>query len=335
MNLGIVVSHARMGQTMRRLIESLMPCKVAWTTAFADHAKELTAKNPVDLLLVDVRIVELDGPEALKRLSALVGVPVVVFVEDLDKQGLLAFEALAHGALDVATVADINLSESYKELTGKLKRLLALSSASKKPPSKLASAPKPPPLILIGASTGGPLAIASILAGLPKSTPAAIVIAQHVDEKFSKGLADWLQMRSKMPVALAESGERLLPAHVYLCRGDRHLLLNADGSLLYRANLQKETSYLPNIDAFFESFATHWSGKGLAILLTGMGSDGAQGLKLLREKGWNTIAEHQDSCVVYGMPKAAVSLGAAEEVLSVHQIPLSILTFLKTCEAVP
>jgi len=169
--------------------------------------------------------------------------------------------------------------------------------------------------VAIGSSTGGPKALATILSQLPASFGAPIAIVQHVDAQFSSGFVDWLRQQTVLPIRIAVAGDRLVQGTVLVAGTNDHLYLKPDLTLGYTKE-PINYPYRPSVDVFFKSIAQHWTRKGTAVLLTGMGRDGAEGLSVLKLQGWHTIAQDKDSCVVYGMPKAAVELNAAVEVLS-------------------
>lgn len=151
----------------------------------------------------------------------------------------------------------------------------------------------------IGASAGGPASLAVLLKQLPASFNAAVVLVQHVDEVFAAGMAEWLASESKLPVRLARDGEPPIPGQILLAGTNNHIRLLRNGSLVYTAE-PRSFVYRPSIDVFFESVANYWRGDAVGVLLTGMGRDGAQGLKQMRERGFLTIAQDQASCAVYG-----------------------------------
>lgn len=175
-----------------------------------------------------------------------------------------------------------------------------------------------PLLIAVGASAGGPAALAVLLKGLRPDFPGAIAIVQHLDERFIGGMVEWLSSQSALPVSLAREGEALRPGHVFLSGASGHLVLRADARLGYVTEPANH-AYRPSIDVFFCSVGDHWRGRAAGVLLTGMGADGAQGLKALRGKGGLTIAQDRATSAVYGMPKAAAA-GAACEILPLHRI---------------
>jgi chemotaxis response regulator CheB len=182
-------------------------------------------------------------------------------------------------------------------------------------------------LVAIGASAGGPAAIARVLEGLPRGFPAAVVIVQHVDERFAPGMAEWLSRTSPLPVRVAQEGERLVAGIALLSGTNDHLVLKSPDRLGYERE-PKDHAYRPSVDVFFESVSAKWPGEAVGVLLTGMGRDGAKGLKTLRNKGYYTIAQDEATSAVYGMPKAAATLGAAVDVLPLERIaPRLIDTF--------
>ena len=181
-----------------------------------------------------------------------------------------------------------------------------------------------PRLVAIGASAGGPGALAKLLAGIPKEFPAAIVIVQHVDERFAVGMAEWLSRDSLLPVRIAAEGDQILPGTVLLAATNDHLSLKSKDRLGYTLE-PSDYVYRPSVDVLFNSICQLWSGDAVGVLLTGMGRDGARGLKALRDKGHYTIAQDQASSAVYGMPKAAIALGAAVEVLPIERIAARLI----------
>ncbi|HEX3704459.1 MAG TPA: chemotaxis protein CheB [Vicinamibacterales bacterium] len=180
------------------------------------------------------------------------------------------------------------------------------------------------PLLAIGASAGGPGALATLLGGLPADFPAAVVIVQHVDEHMAQGMADWLGQHSPIPVRIALEGDRPQPGIVLLAKTSDHLVLKTAATVGYTIE-PRDYVYRPSVDAFFHSINRLWKGEAVGVLLTGMGRDGALGLKALREQGRYTIAQDQESSAVYGMPKAAAAIDAAVEILPMAHIASRIV----------
>ena len=183
-------------------------------------------------------------------------------------------------------------------------------------------------LIAIGASAGGPAALAVILAGVPKDFPAAIVIVQHVDAKFTTGMTEWLTGQTGLCVRVAQEGDRLVRGSVFMAGTSNHLILKGKDRLAYTPE-PLDYLYRPSVDVFFESVSHGWQNAAVGVLLTGMGKDGARGLKLLRDRGHHTIAQDEATSSVYGMPKAAVALDAAVDVLPMRRIAPRLIDLME------
>lgn len=189
------------------------------------------------------------------------------------------------------------------------------------------------PLIVIGASAGGPAALTRILRDLDNPSLSSIVIVQHVDAHFADDMARWLTTQSAVPVRLAKEGDRPVPGGALLAGSDDHLVFKNPTELGYVAE-PSTIHYRPSIDVFFDSVCTHWRGDVIGVLLTGMGADGAEGLRRLRQRGATTITQDQASSVVYGMPKAAVELQAASEILPLAAIGRRLAELVRSRGAV-
>jgi two-component system response regulator WspF len=176
-----------------------------------------------------------------------------------------------------------------------------------------------PKLLAIGASTGGPQAIHQLLASLPRPITCSVAIVQHIDGIFASGMTEWLSEGTGFTVKLATPGAHLELGTAFLAGSEGHLVLTPSGTFTY-ADEPKEAIHRPSVDAFFRSLAQHWPVPGVAVLLTGMGRDGAVGLHELRQRGWRTIAQDESTSVVFGMPKAAIQLGAAERTLPIGEM---------------
>ena len=184
------------------------------------------------------------------------------------------------------------------------------------------------PLVVLGASTGGPQALAAIHLSPAFKVRGRNSVAQHVDAAFAPGLGQWLSEEAQRRVAVITEGSQPARNEVLLAGTDDHLVLGKDHCLHYTAE-PRDLCYRPSIDVFFGSVARNWSRPGVAALLTGMLRDGAEGLLTLRNRGWRTIAQDEASSVVWGMPKAAVEIGAAQEVLPISQIADAIVRLLR------
>jgi two-component system response regulator WspF len=235
---------------------------------------------------------------------------------------------MGHGALDavdtpiLGVAGEVSGAGALVEKIGTIAKLVGATSEPRKAPRPAAAA-APPRLLLVGASTGGPKAISDLLLPLPRDWNVATVVVQHVDVAFAQGLARWLGDRTGRAVRVAEHGQRPEPGDVLLAGTNDHLVLSKGRTLEYHAE-PRDVFFRPSVDVFFESVAEHWPQTGVALLLTGMGKDGARGLMKLRSRGWHTVAQDQATSVVWSMPKAAIDAGAACETLPIDQMPRAV-----------
>jgi two-component system, chemotaxis family, response regulator WspF len=189
-------------------------------------------------------------------------------------------------------------------------------------------------LIAIGASAGGPPAVAHVLRDLSAALPAAVLVVQHVDAEFVDSMAEWFDSQCSLVVRVAREGIKPVAGCAYLAAGDVHLVMKADGRLAYQAE-PLDAPYRPSADVLFSSIADNWRGVAIGVVLSGMGRDGAIGLKRLRATGARTIAQDESSSAVYGMPRAAAELSAATDVLPISQIGPLITDVLDRRSRVP
>ena len=329
MRIGIVNDLPLAVEALKRALALKPGHQVAWVARHGAEAVELCAKDTPDLVLMDLLMPVMDGIEATRRIMAGSPCAILVVTVSVGANAWRVFEAMGHGALDAVDTPALgtgNPRESAAPLLAKIDIIAKLigdrSGGAKNifgPAQLAAPAARPNRLLVIGASAGGPAAVAKVLSGLPKDFSAAVVVIQHVDEHFAAGMADWLSRDSKLPVRVAREGEKPAAGVVLLAGTNDHLTLRADGTLGYTP-LPREYVYRPSEDVFFQSVTRHWAGEAVGVLLTGMGRDGAVGLKALRNQGRHTIAQDQASSAVYGMPKAAATLGAAVDILPLEQI---------------
>lgn len=298
---------------------------VAWSVTTGAEAIRRHQKSCVDVLLVSANVSDLSAAEITRQILAHGPCAVIVLADTAGIGISNVYDAMGAGAQDVVAPPRLDAKgrvTGAEALLGKLKiamRLLGRSTSSTKMVSIAPPPPSASPLVAIGASTGGPQALLTVLSGLPKPFPAPILIVQHVDSEFTLGLATWLQDGSGVRVQLAKGGDAPLPGVAYLASSQDHLVIGAGGTLRYRAE-PRDLAHRPSVDVLFGSLAEHWRTPGVAVLMTGMGRDGAEGMRKLRRAGWHTIAQDQASCVVYGMPKAAVLLDAVSQVLPLSDI---------------
>lgn len=335
MRIAIVNDMVIATEALRRVLLSVADYQVVWIAKNGVEAITKCIQDPPDLILMDLLMPVMDGVEATRQIMQRSPCAILIVTADVKQRSAQVFEAMGYGALDAVNTPILGSRgdpESTQVLLRKIATIGKLIQASSRqsshaalPPPLVATATSAlPPLVAIGASTGGPKALATILSRLPASFGAAIAIVQHVDAQFAEGMIDWLDHLTVLPVRKAKIGDRLEPGIVLVACTNDHLCLQPNRTLTYVKD-PLNYPYRPSVDVFFKSLVQYWSVKGTAVLLTGMGRDGAEGLSLLRQQGWHTIAQDQASSVVYGMPRAAVELHAAVEMLNPEAIAKTLL----------
>lgn len=331
MRIAIVNDMKMAVEILRRIVASKSPqYEIAWVAYDGKEAVEKCKNDTPDIILMDLLMPVLNGAEATQKIMEKSPCGILIVTTSVSTNSAKVFEAMSYGALDAVNTPVLGTDgklEGAAQLLHKLERLeiLCKNSVSKiKPvksvfPTVTEKSSDAPYLVAIGSSTGGPAALAKLLAELPADFGAAVVIIQHIDREFVAGLAEWLGTFTKLKVSLAVEGQTPLPNNIYLAATNDHLVITAGMKFKYTAD-PLELPYRPSVDVFFESAYSHWPRTGTAIVMTGIGRDGAQGLLALKNKGWKTMSQDKESCVVYGMPKAAAELGAPTIILSPEKI---------------
>ena len=331
MRIGIVNDVVLAREALRRVVAS-SPHEVAWLAPDGAKAIELATSDKPDLILMDLIMPGVDGVEATRRIMAQSPCPILVVTASVSGHLGRVYEAMGLGALDAVDTPALGDPAGASILLDKVTTIAKLIGMAPRPSiARPGVLPPPPPvgrnpswpIVAIGASTGGPAALAQILSGLPHTRDAAVVIAQHVDAAFGPGLARWLIERTGRKVELIEPGDRPLPGRILLGSTNDHVILDESGRLDY-ASEPLANYYRPSGDVLFESLARYWPERGVGVVLTGMGRDGASGLLTLRRAGWLTVAQDEATSVVWGMPRAAAEIGAATHVLPLPEIAHAI-----------
>ena len=322
MKIGIVSDSAATVQTLRERLHTGSHDHVIWVAVTADEAVEVSARSIPDLILLDLRLGTSDGAHVTRRIMTESRCPILVVTDSVGANAERVFEAMGAGALDAVDLAAPG--DGTHSLLAKMDLVARLMGDTDRhhrvdQGRRNGVESRSKRLIAIGASAGGPAALATLLGHLPRDFAAAIVIVQHVDEQFACGLADWLGQYSTLPVRIARHGETTQPGTVLVAGTGDHLILTGPDRLGYTPE-PREYVYRPSVDVFFESVDRYWHGEAVGVLLTGMGRDGARGLRALRDRGHHTIAQDEASSALYGMPKAAAAMQAAAEILSIDRI---------------
>jgi two-component system response regulator WspF len=331
MKVAIVNDSRAAAEVLRRILAEQPDFDVIWTAYSGDEALRLALAEQPDIVLMDLIMPGIDGAETTRELMQKAPCVIVVVTATTVGNRSLVFEAMGYGALDAVNTPTLNPNgdmSGAEPLLQKLRTVARLVTPAAKRPrtasastsrSRVAPGSSRLPIVAIGASTGGPQALAEVISHLPADFPGTVLIAQHVDDQFAPALADWLQHHSALPVRIARDREPIAARSIWLAASPDHMVYDDDGLLHYTQH-PRDTPYRPSADALFSSLAQPHRPIRIGVLLTGMGRDGAEGLLAMRKTGALTIAQDAATCVVYGMPKAAVELKAAAEVLPISAI---------------
>ncbi len=301
-----------------------------------EEALKLTRRERPDVITMDINMPKMNGLEATRKIMEEIPTPIVIITASWDvrdvKTTFLTMEAGALAALERPVgINSPNYEKNVQEITRTLKLLSEIKVVKRWPKKaiktvsalKVGAGPDWIPdeikLIAIGASTGGPIAIQTILSKLPNRLTAPILIVQHIAAGFIQGLADWLAASSKSPVHIASHGETILEGHIYIAPDGFNMGIAKSGRITLSQD-EAMNNMRPSASYLFRSVAEIYGKQAIGVLLTGMGKDGAQELKVMKEKGAITIAQDKESSVVFGMPGEAVNLQAAVFVLPPEEI---------------
>jgi len=323
--------------------------RVVGTARDGEEALEAVRRHRPDVITMDIHMPKMDGLEATRRIMETDPTPIIIVSGSSDRREVATtFDAMEAGALAVLC-RPAGVGHPLHEATaGELVRTVKLMSEVKVvrrwpqarreamhsgrqaplPPAKLGlvGGPAQVRIVAIGASTGGPPALQTILAALPKDFPVPVLIVQHIAVGFVRGFIDWLAQSATLPVHLASHDEVMLPGHIYVAPDECQMKVARGGRIALTRD-EPENGLRPSVSCLFRSIAEVYGGDAVAGLLTGMGRDGAEELRLLKERGAVTFAQDRDSSVVHGMPGEAIRLDAATFVLPPHKIA-AVLTNL-------
>ncbi|CAN0617782.1 protein-glutamate methylesterase/protein glutamine deamidase [Burkholderia multivorans] len=334
---------------MTEIINSQSDMEVCATAPDPLVARDLIKQHNPDVLTLDVEMPRMDGLDFLEKLMRLRPMPVVMVSSLTERGSEITLRALELGAVDFVTKPRVGIRDGMLEYSEKLADKIRAASRARvrqapQPHAAARTAASHPAapminnplvstekLIIIGASTGGTEAIREVLEPLPPDAP-AVLIAQHMPPGFTKSFAQRLNGLCRIAVKEAEHGERVLPGHAYIAPGHAHLLLARSGAN-YVAHLSDEppvNRHRPSVDVLFRSAATHAGKNAIGVILTGMGRDGAAGLLEMKRAGAYTFAQDEASCIVFGMPREAIALGGADEVVSLGDMSRRVMARLAT-----
>lgn len=333
----VVDDSAFVRKAIARMLNGAPDVEVVGMAADGEEGLELARALHPDVITLDIQMPRLGGLETLRRLLPD-SASAVLLLSSLTQEGAdVTLRGLELGALDFVDKSTVqgpmNLLGLQQELLLKV-RALAQAPRPRPHPELPPPAPVEPAagvaraeVVAIGASTGGPAALQAIVPALPASFPAAVIVVQHIPRGFSRSLAERLASRSALPVREAEDGERLQPGTVLIAPAGLHLKLHRRGGAV-KVSLDEEPRaalHRPSVDVLMTAVARVYGARSLGVVLTGMGSDGTQGLRAIHQAGGRTLAESEESAVIYGMPKSAVEAGVVNRSLPLGHLAAEIL----------
>ena len=304
-------------------------------------ARDKIVQLKPDVLTLDVEMPRMDGVEFLRRLMPQYPLPVVMVSSMTEKGRQVTLDALDAGAVDFVTKPSANMSSGLSSMMTELCTKIKIASSAnvshwKQKKVLMSPAVRPDMLmetthkvIAIGASTGGIEAIRQVITQFPPSTP-GVAIVQHMPPGFTRLFADRMNNLCMMEVKEAQDGDRITPGRILIAPGDKHLKVIRSGSMYYAECKpgQLVCGHCPSVEVLMQSVARSAGQNAIGVMLTGMGSDGADGMKAIRDAGGHTFAQDESSCVVFGMPKAAYLRGGVEHLVPVGNIAHSVLNLL-------
>ena len=307
-------------------------------------AMERMRREWPDVITLDVEMPRMDGVTFLKKIMAERPTPVVICSSLTQAGAETTMQALAAGAVSIIAKPTLGLKDFLRESSNDVIAVVRAAAASRvrnlaaRPVTRAAAEPQEAAggvhamakttdsIVAIGTSTGGTQALESVLTALPATAP-GIVIVQHMPEKFTASFAERLNGLCEIDVFEAKDGQRVVPGRALIAPGGRHMLLKRSGAQYHVEVVDGPVvnRHRPSVDVLFRSVAKFAGGNALGVIMTGMGDDGARGLKEMHDAGARTIAQDEETCVVYGMPKEAVKLGAVDRVLPLQHIAGALL----------
>jgi len=340
----IVDDSALIRSVMSEIVGSQPDMEVVGVAPDPLVARDLIKQTNPDVLTLDVEMPKMDGLDFLEKLMRLRPMPVIMVSSLTERGSEITLRALELGAVDFVTKPKLSIQSGMREYTDLIADKIRAAAKAQVKPRRIAPSPvhgehglplirnpltSSEKLIIIGASTGGTEAIKEFLMQMPSDCP-GILITQHMPEGFTRSFAKRLDGICKIAVREAESGERILPGHAFIAPGHSHLMLARSGAN-YVTQLDQGppvNRHRPSVDVLFHSAAVCAGKNAVGVILTGMGKDGAQGMLEMKNAGAYNFAQDEASCVVFGMPREAIAIGAAHEVGALNALPAMVLGYL-------
>jgi two-component system chemotaxis response regulator CheB len=333
----VVDDSAFVRRALMRMLDASPDIEVVGVAVDGKDAIEKVKELQPDVVTLDIKMPRLGGLEALKRIMEETPLPVLLLSSLTTEAADVTLRGLELGAMDFvdksSVAGNMNLLNLAEELKAKIRALASVPkgrlrpmgsspTGARLPLGHAAAAPAPVDIVAIGTSTGGPSALQAIIPRLPEGLTTSILIVQHMPAGFTRSLAERLNQRSVLPVREAKDDDPVLPGHVLIAPAGRHMKLRKKGSgwRIWLDEEPRQTLHRPSIDVMMTAVANACPGRSIGVLLTGMGADGVEGMRAIRENGGRTFAESADTCVIYGMPKAAVEAGVVDRSVPLTQM---------------
>jgi two-component system chemotaxis response regulator CheB len=338
----IVDDSAVVRQVLSQEFSKYADIKVIGTASDPYIARDMIVSDKPDVLVLDVEMPRMDGISFLAKLMKYYPLPVVILSSLTPKNSELAIRALEIGAVEVIQKPGSQYSapDNMKVIVRAIR--VAASARPHQNPSTLAADRSERPvsisyqlktthkIIAIGASTGGTKAIETVLTGFPATAPGTVIV-QHMPKYFTSSFAERLNQICKVEVREAKNNDRVVPGVVLIAPGDQHMVLGRSGAeyLVQIKDGPPVHHQRPSVDVLFQAVAKNAGKNAIGVILTGMGADGAKGLLDMRQMGAYTIAQDEKSCVVFGMPREAIKLGGAQDIVALDNVAATIFDFLR------
>lgn len=354
----IVDDSAFMRRVIKQMLEDSGEIEVVGAARDGAEGVEMALTLKPDVISMDIEMPRVNGLEATERIMEAMPTPIIV-VSSLTVEGAKAtFDALDKGAADYISknlmTSALDLMKIQDELVSKVKAIsrrkhyfASLRNSVRKPepavvaahspampypvPSRKSYATQKMAFVAIGASTGGPRALQEVLSNLPEGLSTPFLVAVHMPRAFTGAFAERLNDLCKLPVKEAENGEKVRPGQVFLAPGGFQTKIKRKGLMDFYIHIDDEPKgalYKPSVDVCLTSVAECYPGRSMGVILTGMGHDGREGMRLIKEKGGKTLAQNEETCTVYGMPKAVVDAGLADKVAPLDKIAAEIVNMI-------
>ncbi|MHB8880566.1 MAG: chemotaxis-specific protein-glutamate methyltransferase CheB [Thermodesulfovibrionales bacterium] len=317
---------------IRAIIEMDQEMEVLGEASNGLEAIERVRELRPDIVTMDIEMPVMDGLQAIERIMAETAVPILVVTSRGDAK--TAYTAISKGALDLVLKPALNAEVAHEfveklKLMSKVRVIPHISGRRVHMHNVAAGTPdfgedSSDRIVAIASSTGGPDALSIILSRLPEKFPMPLVIAQHISDGFVSGMVGWLKSLSRIGIKVAEDGEHLRPGMAYVCPPENHMRVDPSKRIVYVERQEKDI-YRPSCDVLLSSVAAAFGNKAVGVILTGMGSDGVEGMKRIRAAGGRTIAQDEKTSIIFGMPKLAIESGCIDAVVPLEAIGSEII----------